>query len=265
MPETTHTSPNSPTNFSVSGYITAGYNIFSSFALPFIAFIVLLYLSATILGFIPFGGLAHGFFISPLLMVGLLIVADKIQHREPVEFTHFFDAFRGEMGQIILANLLVVLISIIVVIPAMLPLLATVVSGIAAAGLADNFVDNPMAVFATFGLVAWAGVMVVIIAALLVSLLLSFTLHFVYFKKLEAFEAIKASVKLVQTNLSGYFLLMLALAFFNFLGALCLIIGLLVTIPVSYCAWYVAFDDAVGAREKSKDDQDEVMEHFIGE
>jgi len=42
------------------------------------------------------------------------------------------------------------------------------------------------------------------------------------------------------------FAFLIVLILINFLGLLALGVGLLITVPLSYCALYVAFDDIVG-------------------
>ena len=53
------------------------------------------------------------------------------------------------------------------------------------------------------------------------------------------------SRKIVAKNLSigGIFIL---IRFFNAAGAICLLIGLLITIPSSICAMYVAYNEVIG-------------------
>lgn len=59
---------------------------------------------------------------------------------------------------------------------------------------------------------------------------------------MDFWEALKTSWHGVRANLFRYFGLVLALAFFNLLGVLCLVIGLFVTVPLTLLATMAAYD-----------------------
>jgi len=59
---------------------------------------------------------------------------------------------------------------------------------------------------------------------------------------MDFWEALKTSWHGVRANLLRYFGLLLSLAFLNLLGALCLLIGLFVTIPLTLLATMAAYD-----------------------
>lgn len=69
---------------------------------------------------------------------------------------------------------------------------------------------------------------------------------FVWFYKVPATEALTLSRKVVSGNFMQIFWLWLILVGINFLGALALGVGLLVTIPFSICVIYAVFDDIIG-------------------
>jgi len=59
---------------------------------------------------------------------------------------------------------------------------------------------------------------------------------------MDFWEALKTSWHGVRANLLRYFGLLISLAFLNLLGALCLLIGLFVTIPLTLLATMAAYD-----------------------
>lgn len=59
---------------------------------------------------------------------------------------------------------------------------------------------------------------------------------------MDFWEALKTSWHGVRANLLRYFGLLVALAFLNLLGVLCLVIGLFVTIPITLLATMAAYD-----------------------
>lgn len=80
------------------------------------------------------------------------------------------------------------------------------------------------------------GFILLIIPGIIASLLLCFTQISLVDKKLTPVEALKESYRLARPHLWQLFLLALSLVLFNLLGLLALVVGLLVTIPVSLIA-----------------------------
>ena len=73
-----------------------------------------------------------------------------------------------------------------------------------------------------------------------------FTPFFIVFEKMDFWEAMERSRKLVHKEWLSFFVFLIVLFLFNILGLLALGIGVLLTIPISFCAIYAAFDDIVG-------------------
>ena len=63
---------------------------------------------------------------------------------------------------------------------------------------------------------------------------------------MEPAQAIRLSRKTVAGNFGQVFLLYLLLAGINLLGVLAFGIGILITMPLSFCVAYAAFDDIIG-------------------
>ena len=91
---------------------------------------------------------------------------------------------------------------------------------------------------------------------------LSFGYPLVVFAKLEFWDAIKSSVKLVTKNWFQFFGLVIVLFFINLLGLLLLGIGLFITIPFSYATMYAAYKDIVGFGDT---DIFDVTDHLVGD
>lgn len=95
-------------------------------------------------------------------------------------------------------------------------------------------------------LFAFAGFLFCIIPGLVVSAIYMFTYLFVVDKRLEFWPAMQASHALVKNDYVGFTLFFLGLGILNFIGILCCIIGLLVTIPISIMAVTIAYRELVG-------------------
>ena len=86
-----------------------------------------------------------------------------------------------------------------------------------------------------------------IIPALVIAAMYKFTYLFIVDKRMEFWPAMQASHNVVKNDDFG-FTMFLSLAFFvNVLGFLCLIVGLLVTAPVTFAAITIAYKELVGS------------------
>ena len=79
-----------------------------------------------------------------------------------------------------------------------------------------------------------------------ISILFLFGTFLVLFEKFEPLKALDISRKLVSKKFFNWLGFLLLLGLFNAAGALCLLVGLFVTIPSTVCALYVAYEDVVG-------------------
>jgi hypothetical protein len=247
----------------ITDYFSQGFNIFFKKPWLFVGFILIFFGINFGLSIIPFGGLVFSIFFQPLLMIGLYVVADRINYQEEVEFSYFFDGFRGDIGKVIVANLLMFLMFLV-------PLALLFGGFVSVLGL-DNLIaaasqkpeDVDIESIANFS--AGAGIMIFIGVLLIMYLGFSYTfvLHMVRFKNLSGWQALEASRKLVGKHFLSIFLFAFLGAIINLAGILLLVVGLLVTIPASLIATYVAFDDLVKARDTEA--EDEIMDHFISE
>jgi hypothetical protein len=86
------------------------------------------------------------------------------------------------------------------------------------------------------GIIIVIGFILVIIPGIIAALILCFTQLLVVDKKMQPFEALKESYRLTKGHLLQLFLLMLCLILLNIVGAVLLLVGLLVTVPVTILA-----------------------------
>lgn len=92
-------------------------------------------------------------------------------------------------------------------------------------------------------IVIFIGFIALIIPGIYLSVAYTFAIFFIIFEKLDFWEAMEASRKIVAREWFSVFVLVIALGLLNFLGLMAFGIGLLFTVPISYAALYVAFDD----------------------
>ena len=90
------------------------------------------------------------------------------------------------------------------------------------------------------------GVILLIIPGIYLAVAYSATTHLIVFRKMEFWDAMEASRKLVSKEWFSIFGFLIVLGIINFIGALFLGVGLLFTIPLTSCAAYAAYADVVG-------------------
>jgi hypothetical protein len=90
------------------------------------------------------------------------------------------------------------------------------------------------------------GLALLIIPGIYFAVSYAFAHFFVWFFHLESTEAIRLSRKTISGNFGQIFLLFLILGGINFLGVLAFGLGVLITMPLSFCVLYAAFDDVIG-------------------
>jgi len=96
-----------------------------------------------------------------------------------------------------------------------------------------------------FGMVM-LGLVMLIVPGIYFSVSYVFAHFFVWFFDMEPTEALRFSRKTVSGNFGQIFLLYLVMAGINFLGVLAFGVGILISMPLSFCVAYAAFDDIIG-------------------
>ncbi|MEA3462940.1 MAG: hypothetical protein U9R49_13720 [Bacteroidota bacterium] len=95
-------------------------------------------------------------------------------------------------------------------------------------------------------LLVFLGFVMLIVPGIYFSVSYVFSPLFVWFYDKDPSEAIRLSRRMVSGNFRQIFLLLLILGGINLLGLMALGVGILLTMPFSYCVVYAAFDDIIG-------------------
>ncbi len=226
-----------------AGYISQAFEIFKSNALNYILY-TLLYLVVTSL----FSRYYAIQFLASILLAplafGAFIVANKIIKKQSYEFKDFFSGYDRFLDIIIyyIVQLLVVLFLVIpiVAIPFAIYWLIFGISSI----------QNPIG----SGLIFLVLFMVfVFFIAIAIGVLLIFAPNLLWFKNMRAIDALMNSAKIIKIKLPnwiGFFFMIFGI---NILGALALGVGLLVSMPVSMIAVYIAYERVVGTETMIED------------
>ncbi len=95
------------------------------------------------------------------------------------------------------------------------------------------------------------GLVFLIIPGLVLAAMYQFAYLFIFDKRMDFWPAMQASHAVVKNDYVGFTLFVLALIGINVLGFLCLVVGIFVTIPLSFAAITVAYRDVVGFEQQT--------------
>ena len=97
----------------------------------------------------------------------------------------------------------------------------------------------------------FAGTLLCIIPGLVVAAMYKFTYIFIFDKRMDFWQAMQASHAVAKNDYFGFTVFLLAMAGVNILGFLCLIVGLLVSMPVTLAAVTIAYQELVGFDQRT--------------
>jgi len=109
-----------------------------------------------------------------------------------------------------------------------------------------NFFIPTMIASILIGLFVFAGTILFIIPGLVIAAMYKFTYLFIIDKRMDFWPAMKASHAVVRNDYFGFTMFLILAFLVNVLGFLCLVVGLLVTVPVTFAAITVAYREIVG-------------------
>ena len=109
-----------------------------------------------------------------------------------------------------------------------------------------NFFVPALVAFVVIMLFTFAGSLLCVIPGLVVAAMYKFTYLFIVDKRMDFWPAMQASHAVVRNDYFGFTMFLLLMCLVNLLGALCCIVGVLVTIPLSFAAITVAYNELVG-------------------
>lgn len=96
------------------------------------------------------------------------------------------------------------------------------------------------------------GFILLIIPGIIVTAWYLFTFLFIADRGFGFWQAMEASRQLVRQDTTGFIFFLGAMGLLNLVGLLCLILGLLVTIPVTYIATFAAYRQLMGLQKLSE-------------
>ena len=231
--------------FKFGKYLTDGFDYFKAQAGLFIGFFVVSFIIIMVASFIPLVGSIASSVLSLTFLVGYYIVCSKIKQGQHVAFDDFFKSF-ASIGQITIIQLILLGFTLVILLPLLIFVFSVVFSGVFSAiksGVFQEHLSNEelLALFNIDGLIPLF--IITVILLMFMQTIYTFSAANSHFFKVNAWQSMEASRKVIQHRFFHFFGLMLIIMLINILGVLCLLIGLLVTVPLSYTIMYSAFDD----------------------
>lgn len=116
-----------------------------------------------------------------------------------------------------------------------------------------NFFVPTLVASIVIGLFTFAGTLLCLIPGLVVAAMYKFTYLFIVDKRMDFWQAMQASHAVAKNDYFGFTIFLLAMAGVNLLGVLCCIVGVFVTIPITFAAITIAYQEVVGFDPRTAD------------
>ncbi len=251
IPDRVQSVLNNGYNFQLSEYISKGFNLFGKNAGLFIGYFFVYMAISLGLAFIPILGSIVSACISGALIAGNFIVADKTERGEEVTFSNFFDGFQSWVP-LFIASLLQGLIILGILIP-------FVIYFFSKFG-ASSFMDGDRPDFSALDIIP-----ILLLFAIVVYMSISFiyTPFFIVFDKMDSWQAMMASRKVVEKSFLMHFVFLFVWGLIIMVSILPVFLGLLVTIPAYACSIYAAWADITEYNAEPAAESDDILRHLI--
>jgi uncharacterized membrane protein len=116
-----------------------------------------------------------------------------------------------------------------------------------------NFFVPALVASLVIGVFTFLGTLACVIPGLVVAAMYKFTYLFIVDKKMDFWQAMQASHAVVKHDYFGFTMFLILAFLVNVLGFCCLIVGLLVTVPVTFAAITIAYKEIVGFDPRTAD------------
>lgn len=241
-------------NFKMSQYFSDGFNIFKKDLGNFVGFGVVALIINILSKYLPLIGYVIGLLLTPLY-AGFYVVANKIENNEPYEFQTFFEGFHRAF-EMIIATIIKLVFSTIIILPIIFLFAYSVI--MSAISLTNN-TESMETLFAILLILIPVFFMALGVFIIFAPLLIWTDLIILFSDKYKAWDSIVLSFKLTLKNYFPILIFVIILALLNLLGLCFFGLGLLFTIPLTYCIFYSAFKDIVNLNGKEDVDIDDLL------
>ncbi|MBZ5580232.1 MAG: zinc-ribbon domain-containing protein [Acidobacteriia bacterium] len=116
-----------------------------------------------------------------------------------------------------------------------------------------NFFIATLVASILIGLFTFLGTLALIIPGLVIAAMYKFTYLFIVDKRMDFWQAMQASHAVVRQDYFGFTMFLILAFLVNVLGFCCLLVGLLVTVPMTFAAVTIAYKELVGFETRTLD------------
>lgn len=225
---------NKTSSLSIRECIDTGAKIVFKRPIDFILTTIIYSLIVVGINAITFFGQIAGAVVLPILSMGMLIIAHNTYTEKRTTIGVLFNGFSGRISDRLVISFVFMIINTI---------LLGLYFGITYF-IIEGKVDDGSSLFSS-----WTGSffrimylnILVFLALAYTQIIFMFSLLQTYLNDLKASEAMQAAMAMVKGEFWKLLLLSLILLFMNAIGATLLFAGLLITLPISFAALYVAY------------------------
>ncbi len=211
-------------NLNIEEAIKLAWKEFKEDAPNYIGYTLISLVLSMLTGFLPRIGLFAGLIIGLPLQMGNSGYYHKKINENSTEFNNFFSAF-NKTGPLLIYNLIIIGCGILLIIP------------IAIIAAIYNITPEAMPTNPGFIIIS----IIFIAAFLLVAVCINFAPYFITFFNATPIEAIKLSINFVKPRIGQFIIFYLLATLIAIAGALCLVVGLIIAIPIIRLAYYNIF------------------------
>jgi hypothetical protein len=116
-----------------------------------------------------------------------------------------------------------------------------------------NFFLQALVASLLIALFVFCGTLLFILPGLVIAAMYKFTFLFIVDKRMEFWDAMQASHAVVRSDYFGFTIFLILAFLVNVVGFCFLVVGLLVTIPATFAAITIAYNEVVGFEPQSAD------------
>jgi uncharacterized membrane protein len=239
--------------FDIGGYLSRGYEIFKRNPWLLIGFTVVYFVIALIMNMVPFIGPIISGLLSPALVIGFGIIANKLDKGEEASLSNGFDGFKKITPFIIYALIILGIMLLFILVIGGTTLIQIFTGGMS---------DDPAALIDFFTSKGIFFIIPIFIFTLIYYLALIYAPFFIYFDDMQPLDAIKSSFTLALKNPIALFLLLIILGIISIIATILLVLPILAAIPVMYSSIYAAWKDQSGY-EDGEDSSTSVIDNLV--
>jgi uncharacterized membrane protein len=249
-----------PYTVKINQYLDRSMQIFQPKAGELIGFTFLTLIISLGLSNIPYVGSLVDFVTSAILSAGYYFFAFRFYKGQNAEFGDFFSGFRNsQFGPIVLVHLLmglvlggVGLVAFGLTVPIFYQPLSDLITFMNKVDPSSSIPSLPELTIAPILAVPLLFLgLLLLIPLLYLSICYSLAPLLVVDRRLGAWQAMETSRKLIHKKWLSWFGLMFLLGLIQLAGVFACGLGVLISIPISFCAMAAAYEDVVGLSQRN--------------